>query len=546
MRFFRPVFCLAFVALATPVLATEYFVAVDGSNLNPGTREEPWQTLEYGVAQLESGDTLTLREGVYRTGRIRMYVGGTPEQPLTIQGASGEKVVVRGSVEVHDWEPLGDGLWVRDNWGTDSLYLFVAGRPLQRIGKGHSLNESSYRGDPILPWHGESRADMFPGSFYYDGAQQKLYVMLYDLSDPNDFLMEAAVTSLILGGFHVDYVHLRNLTFEHASQMDDFGNLVVTGAEGWVIEGCTFRYAPYRGLFLHGKDHVVRNSTFQFNGGLGMQVFGDTEQPGGQGGYPQNLLVENCKFLSNNILNYNYGFSGGLKAIPNVSGLTVRNCQFENNTYKGVWFDHARGNNLVENCIITGHETGIFWEVCSPQEGDAYGLLARGNLITNSSREGIRVAASSHARLEDNILVDNDYGIYLWQYRHLDAGMLHSNTVRGNLISGGRIAIMHDRVNPNGAHTSFEGNFYHAGSFNNGQLFFDDDLRVTVLDTSSQETNRPTHRTIADMRASGFESSGSAGDPLFLNAAEGDYRLSADSPVSDLDDGWRNNAFLAE
>ena len=41
------------------------FVSPSGSNTNPGTFDQPWQTIQYGVDRLSSGDTLTILPGVY-------------------------------------------------------------------------------------------------------------------------------------------------------------------------------------------------------------------------------------------------------------------------------------------------------------------------------------------------------------------------------------------------------------------------------------------------------------------------------------------------
>lgn len=87
-----------FVASASPALAATYVVSPDGADTNPGTSEQPWQTLKKGVSQLKPGDTLKLESGTYTE---RLYVSekinGTNDQPITIRSAPGATVVLDGS-----------------------------------------------------------------------------------------------------------------------------------------------------------------------------------------------------------------------------------------------------------------------------------------------------------------------------------------------------------------------------------------------------------------------------------------------------------------
>lgn len=49
----------------TPSGGAVYYVAPNGNNSNPGTRERPWATPGYGSRQLRPGDTLIILGGRY-------------------------------------------------------------------------------------------------------------------------------------------------------------------------------------------------------------------------------------------------------------------------------------------------------------------------------------------------------------------------------------------------------------------------------------------------------------------------------------------------
>jgi hypothetical protein len=46
-------------------MSTEYFVGTSGSDINPGTIDQPFRTIAKGVSVLQPGDVLNLRQGIY-------------------------------------------------------------------------------------------------------------------------------------------------------------------------------------------------------------------------------------------------------------------------------------------------------------------------------------------------------------------------------------------------------------------------------------------------------------------------------------------------
>ena len=67
-----------------------YYVAVDGSDANPGTIDAPFASITYAFQQLASGDTLLIREGTYSG-----YLQIIDKQDVTIKNYEGEKVVIQ-------------------------------------------------------------------------------------------------------------------------------------------------------------------------------------------------------------------------------------------------------------------------------------------------------------------------------------------------------------------------------------------------------------------------------------------------------------------
>jgi len=68
-----------------------------GNDANPGTKADPWQTINHALAQLSAGDTLLLRGGSYFE-NVYCAVKGAPDSPITIRSYPGELAVIDGGM----------------------------------------------------------------------------------------------------------------------------------------------------------------------------------------------------------------------------------------------------------------------------------------------------------------------------------------------------------------------------------------------------------------------------------------------------------------
>ena len=89
---------LLLTALAgSSVAAAEYFIAPNGKDSNPGTAKSPWGTMDYAIAKLAPGDTLTFLPGRY-TGNLIPVRSGAQNAPITFRASKpGEAVLTGGS-----------------------------------------------------------------------------------------------------------------------------------------------------------------------------------------------------------------------------------------------------------------------------------------------------------------------------------------------------------------------------------------------------------------------------------------------------------------
>jgi hypothetical protein len=100
---------LAFTAVAAS--ATEFHIAITGSDASPGTPAAPLRTIQRAADLAQPGDTVTVHAGVYRE-RVNPPRGGESDtKRIVYQAATGEQVVITGSEEVKNWEKVQDGVW---------------------------------------------------------------------------------------------------------------------------------------------------------------------------------------------------------------------------------------------------------------------------------------------------------------------------------------------------------------------------------------------------------------------------------------------------
>lgn len=76
--------------------AATWFVAPGGRDSNAGSASRPFRTINRGIAVARAGDTVAVREGVYRQAVLLWDKQATASAPIRIAAHRGEKVVIDG------------------------------------------------------------------------------------------------------------------------------------------------------------------------------------------------------------------------------------------------------------------------------------------------------------------------------------------------------------------------------------------------------------------------------------------------------------------
>jgi hypothetical protein len=129
-----------------PVAATSsqgpaFYVATTGSDSNPGTINQPWQTVQKALDTLQAGGIAYVRGGTYE--QDLLWRLGTATAPFTIRNFPGERVVLGPGAGGGDNEPLQigngagfvrfQGLVFEGATGSSTANVYAWGRARHRV-----------------------------------------------------------------------------------------------------------------------------------------------------------------------------------------------------------------------------------------------------------------------------------------------------------------------------------------------------------------------------------------------------------------------------
>ena len=102
---------LTVLIVVTVTNATEFHVAIQGNDDNPGTPAAPFRTIQHAANLAQPGDVITVHAGVYRE-RISPPRGGESDaKRIVYQAAAGENVAIKGSEVAKDWVKVENDTW---------------------------------------------------------------------------------------------------------------------------------------------------------------------------------------------------------------------------------------------------------------------------------------------------------------------------------------------------------------------------------------------------------------------------------------------------
>jgi len=244
----------------TANIGNEIHVAKTGADENEGSQAAPLLTIQAAAERAQPGDVITVHEGIYRE-RVNPPRGGSADdRRIVYRAAEGEKVAIKGSERIDEWERVSDDTWKANIpadffgefnpfddliWGdwfrsndrdhhTGAVYL-----------NGHWLTEAAAKEDVLKP------AEEHPLWFAsVDEINTTLWAQFKGI-DPNAENVEINVRQSVFYPEKpgVNYITVQGFTLEHAATpwapptAEQIGLIGTHWSKGWVIENNTIRYS---------------------------------------------------------------------------------------------------------------------------------------------------------------------------------------------------------------------------------------------------------------------------------------------------------------
>ena len=412
---FVPLLLLVFIS--GEVWATEYHVAKQGSDQHEGSSARPFETIQVAAAVAQPGDTITVHAGIYREYVNPPRGGSSDIRRIVYRAAAGEKVEIRGSETIDQWEKTSDGIWrvkiPNTFFGSYNPYRdTLTGDWLSKKGINHHTGEV-YLNDVAL-FERNTLEEVIRPTPYPDAQDQKASTYVWYCESTNDSTTlwanfqnydpnrERVEINARASCFYPDrpgrnYITVRGFHMSQAATQwaaptaEQIGLIGTHWSKGWVIENNVISHSKSVGITL-GKDRQSGHNVWSQNpskdgathynevifkalwAGWSAEKIGshvvrnNVIRDCGQAGIVGSLGAIFSQIYDNHIYDIwtRRTFTGaemaGIKIHAAIDVLIRQNRV--NNTGRGIWLDWmAQGTRVTANLLYDNTTDDLFCEV---------------------------------------------------------------------------------------------------------------------------------------------------------------------------------------
>ena len=371
-----------------------YYVAKNGNDDNPGTKEKPWLTIQKAADNVVAGDTVYVMEGTYKEG-VSINNSGSPGKWITFGAYPDHKVTIDGNgVPVGVWQGL----------------FYISGKSYIKI-SGFRVINSAFMGFTVVKSDlAKSSNIIIENNYVENTASSGIYV-----SDSNNIIIDrneitraqtlnglSQQTAETLSLVNVDTFEVKN-NYVHESRMESI-NIKHGSSNGNVSNNHVRGHSSY-GIYI---DAWSKNSH-------DVKVFnnvvhdGTTENANGIG-----VAVENGGSLKNIMIYNNIAYNNG------GSGITI--AWYSNGPISDITII---SNTIYRNGKISASAGGI-------DIGRGSNIVVRNNIVSQNNNYQIRNTVRS-ATIDHN-LIDGymNYQFETLGTDHVEASPQFVNQARSN------------------------------------------------------------------------------------------------------------------
>ena len=400
------------VFMTSAINAREYHVSVSGSDKNDGSASSPFKTITAASQAAQPGDVIIVHKGTYRE-RITPPRGGSSDDArIVYRAAEGEKVEIKGSEIIKEWEKLTGNVWKttipNSFFGDYNPYKdLIAGDWFNNMDRVHHTGEVYLNGKSL--WESgtidgvlnpKAQTDKYDpeGSTYTwfcesDKSNTYIYANFHN-ADPVRELVEINVRKSCFypDTVGINYITVKGFYMSHAATQwapptaEQIGLIGTNWSKGWIIENNVISDSKCSGITL-GKygdkwDNTSANSAEGYvktveralQNGWNKETIGhhivrnntifNCEQTGICG----SLGAVFSQIINNHIYNiwakrqFSGAEMGGIKIHASIDMLIKNNCI--HNAGRGMWMDWmAQGTRITANLCYHNDLQDLYAEV---------------------------------------------------------------------------------------------------------------------------------------------------------------------------------------
>jgi len=262
--------------ICSALSATEYHVSKTGSDKNCGTSESPFLSIQAAATMAQSGDMITVHEGVYRE-RITPPRGGNSENShIVYRSALEERVEIKGSEVIDNWVRLSGSVWKalvpNELFGDYNPYKeLIRGDWFEDNGRIHHTGEVYLNGKSLWEMellekvlHPKPVADSWDpkGSIYTwfcESDAESTYIYAnFQGANPNEELVEINVrpTCFYPATTGINFITVKGFHMSQAATQwapptaEQVGLIGTNWSMGWIIADNVIRNSKCSGITL--------------------------------------------------------------------------------------------------------------------------------------------------------------------------------------------------------------------------------------------------------------------------------------------------------
>lgn len=433
----------------------EYHVSKTGSDTNLGTKQDPFLTINKAASVAMAGDVITVHEGVYREWVKPKNKGLSDKRRIIYQAANGEKVVIKGSERIQNWQHVEGNIWkcelpnsffgdfnpykeeifgdwlvtVKETKHLGDVYL--NGMSFYEAGSYEELKNPPLRTEVMDHWTQEMVPVLNPEQTKYvwfaevDDKKTIIYANFHG-ANPNEELVEINVRRSCFYPTEtgIDYITVRGFEMAHAATpwtpptADQPGLIGANWSKGWIIEDNIIHDSKCSAISI-GKEastgHLYRSIRkdkpgyqYQLESVFSAEHKGWSKESIGSHIIRNNVIYDcgqnaivghlGCVFSE---IYHNHVYNIGIKREfygHEIAGIKLHaaiDVQIYNNRIHncslGLWLDWQAQGTRVSKNLFYDNNRDLFVEVSHGPYVIDHNILASKNAIVNMSQGGAYV-----------------------------------------------------------------------------------------------------------------------------------------------------------